>query len=61
MGGATVGQWGPLGPTDIRLWGQNYVIAPTEIRRTRSERHKWEILPPLAKSRGAAPGTEQGA
>ena len=57
MGGATVGQWGQLAPTEIRLWGQNYVIAPIEIRRARSERYKKEILPPLAKSRGAAHGT----
>ena len=56
MGGATVEQWGQLAPTEIRLWGQNYVIAPTEIRRARSERYKKEILPPLAKSRDAAPG-----
>ena len=40
MGGATVGQWGQLAPTEMRLWGQNYVIAPTEIRRARSERYK---------------------
>ena len=55
MGGATVGQWGQLAPTEMRLWWQNYVIAPTEIRRARSERYKKEILPPLAKSRGATP------
>ena len=40
MGGATIGQWGQLAPTEMRLWGQNYVIAPTEIRRARSERYK---------------------
>ena len=40
MGGATVGQWGQLAPTEMRLWGQSYVIAPTEIRRARSERYK---------------------
>ena len=40
MGGATVGQWGQLAPTEMRLWGQNYVIIPTEIRRARSERYK---------------------
>ena len=34
------GQWGQLSPTAMRLWGQNYVIAPTEIRRERSERYK---------------------
>ena len=56
MGGTTVGQWGQVAPTGMRLWGQNYVIALTEIRRARSERYKLGILPPLAKSRGAAPG-----
>ena len=55
MGGATVGQWGQLAPTEMKLCGQNYVIAPTEIRRARSER---EILPPLAKNRGAAPASK---
>ena len=55
MGGATVGR-GQLAPTEMRLWGQNYVIAPTEFCRSRSKRYKQEILPPLAKSRGAAPG-----
>ena len=25
-------QWGQLAPTDMRLWGQNYVIAPREGR-----------------------------
>ena len=55
MGGANVGQWGQLTPTEMRLWGQNYVIAPTEIRRARSERYKKEILSRLVKSRGAAP------
>ena len=32
MGGATVGQWGQLAPTEMRLLWQNYVIAPTENR-----------------------------
>ena len=40
MGGATVGQWGQLAPTERRLWGQNYVIAPIEIRRECSERYR---------------------
>ena len=40
MGGVTVGQWGQLAPTEMRLWGQNYVIAPTELRRARSARYK---------------------
>ena len=40
MGGATVGQWGQFAPTEMRLCGQNYVTAPTEIRRARSERYK---------------------
>ena len=40
MGGATVGQWGQLAPTEMRLWGQNYAIDPTEIRRACSERYK---------------------
>ena len=31
---------GQLAPTETRLWGQNCVIAPTEIRRARSERYK---------------------
>ena len=39
MGGATVGQWGQLAPTEMRLWGQNYVFASTEIRRARSEQY----------------------
>ena len=39
MGGATVGQWGQLVPIEIRLWRQNYVIAPTEIKRARTERY----------------------
>ena len=42
MGGATVGQWGsfpPPPPTEMRLRGQSYVIAPAEIRRARSERY----------------------
>ena len=26
MGGTTVGQWGQLAPTEMRLWGQNCVI-----------------------------------
>ena len=37
MGGATVRQWGQLAPTEIRLWGQNYVeksrgAAPDPVR-----------------------------
>ena len=55
MGGATVGQWGQLVPTEMRLWGQNYVIAPTEVQRARSERYNKEIFPTLAKTRGVAP------
>ena len=50
MGGATVGQWGQLAPTEMRLWGPNYVIAPTEIRRARSERYEKEILPHWRKA-----------
>ena len=40
MGGATVGQWGQLAPTEMKLWGQSYVFAPTEIRRAHSGEHK---------------------
>ena len=40
MGGATVGQHRQPAPTEIRLWGQNYVIVPTEIQRARSEQYK---------------------
>ena len=40
MGGATVGQGGQLAPTEMRLWGQNYVIPSTEVQRARSERYK---------------------
>ena len=29
-GGATVGQWGQTAPIGMRLWGQNYLFAPTE-------------------------------
>ena len=32
MGGATVEQWGQLVPTEMRLWGQNYVIAPPPLK-----------------------------
>ena len=41
MGGATEAiliRW--LAPTEIRLWGQNYIVAPTEIRLARSQRYK---------------------
>ena len=31
MGGATVGQWGQLASTEMRLWEQNYVIAPLKF------------------------------
>ena len=55
MGSATIGQWGQLAPTEIRLWGQNNGIAPTETWQARCERYKLEILPPLAESCGAAP------
>ena len=36
-GGATVGQWGQTAPTGMRLWGQNYVFAPTENQQVLNE------------------------
>ena len=39
MGGATVGQWGQTVPTGKRLWGQNYVFAPTENQQVLNEEY----------------------
>ena len=36
-GGATVGQWGQTAPTGMRLWGQNYLFAPTENQQILKE------------------------
>ena len=31
MGGATVGQWGQLAPTEIRLWGKTMLLPPLKF------------------------------
>ena len=58
MDGATVGQCGQLATTEIRLWGQNYVIAPTEIQRgyaVHDINRKYYPPPPGENASGAAP------
>ena len=57
MGGATVGQWGQLAPTKMRLWGQNYVTllpplkfaehAVNDINRKSCPHWRKVVAPPL--------------
>ena len=44
MDDATVGQWGQLAPTEVKLWGQNYVFVPTEVWRARSEQYNYSKI-----------------